>query len=544
MALAVAGCSSTTSAPPQAAPDQAPSVVPGGSAIVASDTEPTGFNNRTARGNTTAVRTVMRRVWPTVWTVTPNFENQLETDFVLSAESSGRDVVPQTIVYRINPAAIWSDGTSMSADDFIYNWEVGKAGAVDVDGKPISSVAPGENAIQSITGSPDGDTVSVVLRQPMAEWKSLFTKPIVPAHVAKRVGWNTGFDNPANVVSGGPFKIAGYNPGRDLTLARNEQFWGKPATLDSVTFNFVKDSAAAVTALRSGEVHVIAPRAQVDLLDQLQNRDGITVVASTGFEAEFLDFNLRNEFLADQRVRQAFALALDRTAIVARSARQINKDAAVMQHRLLPAEYPGYADTSANRYTGRDVPQAKRLLEAAGFTMGADGYYEKGPAKKLELRITAATGDALRAAQEELIQSQVKDAGIMLRIDNAPSDNTAGGLSTRLQSGDFDVANLSQGMATSPTTTSASFTTTGTVNISKYSNTTVDRLYQEAASELDDKRRTDLLNQIDRQLWEDMPRLPLYQRPTVVAFQSSLANVGINPVSGPFWNIDQWGRKA
>jgi peptide/nickel transport system substrate-binding protein len=542
VALVAAGCTSSTTAPPEAGPARPDAIVPGGAVIVAVDTEPASFNNRTLRGNTTVVRNVMRRVWPSVFTVTPTFETVLDTDFVTSAVSSGRE--PQTIVYEINPRAVWSDGTRITADDFIYNWEVGKPGARDsIKDEPIINVAPGEDTIASITGTNDGRTVTVVLKQPMAEWQSLFSKPLVPAHVAKRVGWNEGF-NTAAVVSGGPFKLATYNPGRDLTLVRNEQYWGTKTNLESVTFNFVKDSSAAVTAMRNREAHVVAPRAQVDLLAQLANTDDITVQAGTSFEGEFLDFNLENAFLADRRVRQAFALSLDRNAIVGRSARQIDKAAGVMQHRILAAGHPGYVDTSGGRYDVRDVPQAKRLLESAGFVMGADGIYTLN-GNPLVLHMIAAAGDALRSAQGELIQSQVKDAGIMLVPANLPDDNSANGLSARRTAGAFDVANLSQGLATSPTTTSASFATGGRVNISKYSNATVDRLYAEAASELDSpSRRVELLNQIDRQLWEDLPRLPLYQRPTIVAFQTGLLNVGINPVSGPFWNLDKWGRKA
>jgi peptide/nickel transport system substrate-binding protein len=540
VALMVTACASTTPKHPQAAAGRAETIVPGGKVVVAVDAEPSGFNNRTAKGNTTAVRNVMRRVWPSVWTVTPDFVSQLDTDFVVSAVSS--DSEPQTIVYEINPRASWSDGTPITADDFIYNWQAGQPGAIDVDGAAINSVAPGEDAIQSIAGSNNGKTVTVVLRQRVVEWKALFTKPLVPAHVAKRVGWNAGFDK-SPVVSGGPFMVTSYNEGADLTLQPNPNYWGRKPNLESVTFNFVKESSAAIDEMRGHQVQVIAPRAQVDVLDQLRTVDGITVQTGKGFEAEFLAFNFRNAYLGDVRVRQAFSLALDRTAIVARTAGQIDKAAAVMQHRILPAGDPNYVDTSGGRYNGRDVPQAKRLLEAAGFTMQpGDTYYSKNDSP-LTLRITAATGDALRTAQEELIQAQVKDVGIKLVIDNAPADNSTSGFSTRLQkSGDFDVASLSQGMATSPTTTNASFATMGSVNISKYSNATVDRLYQDAAGTLDDSKRAALLNDIDRQLWQDLPTLPLYQRPTVLAFANTLVNVGINPVSGPFWNIDQWGR--
>jgi peptide/nickel transport system substrate-binding protein len=538
LALSLVGGACTSSSTPSDSAGPAETIRPGGTVVFAADAEPTaGFNNRTTKGNTTALRNVMRRVWPSAWITTPDFRTVLDTSVVVSADVMA-GVSPQTIVYRINPDAKWSDGVPISAEDFIYNVEVEKPGATDVDGKPISWVAPGEETIQSVTGSPDGKTVTVVLAQPFAEWRSIFAKPLVPAHIAKRVGWNSGFDNfdPTVVISGGPFRIESYNKGQNLTLVRNES-WRPQPNLDSVIFRF--DVPSPALALANNEVQAVAPRAQVDVVGQLRGTDGVVTVVGTGFDAEFLDINLRNEFLAVPEVRRAFALALDRQAILERTARQIDPAAKVMQNRLLSLGDPGYADRSGGRYDKPDVAGAKRLLESVGFVAGPDGVYAKD-GKRLSFRITSTTGDALRENQGELIQTQVRQAGIDLRLDAvAPS-----ALTRRLLDGDFDVVSLLQGIAVAPTTTNLSFGTGGSVNISKYSSPAVDALYARAKTELNDVERAKLLNQIDEQLWNDLPRIPLYQRPTVVAYRNTLVNVGVNAVSGPLWNIEQWGMKG
>lgn len=534
VAILAAGCSasdppSTSATPSTAAPV---AVQEGGTLVFAADTEPTaGLNNRTTRGNTPAVSTVMRRLWPFVWITTPDFKTVLNTDVVTSVDPPRGD--PPTLVYRINPAATWSDGTPITCADFKYNIDILREGALG---------SSGEDSVDRVECQPDNAKVAtVVLKQRLAEWRGLFTRPLIPAHIGLAVGWQNGFDrfDPAVVISGGPFRIESYNPGRDLTLVRNERYWGKPAALDSIVFRFVSDSSATMTALRTGEVDVIAPRVQADLVAELRTMPGVTHALAPGFDIEFVEFNLRNELLAIREVRQAFALALDRQAIVNLTTAQVDREARVANSRLFSTKDPAYADTSGGRYDRRDVAAARRLLEGAGFTAGPGGVYSRD-GKPLSFRIRTTSGDSLREAQIEAIQSQVREAGFDLRIDNAPT----AALVSQLSQGEFDIVSLGQGLSLYPSTTNSTFGTGGSLNNTKYSSTRVDELYAAARTELDDARRIAILHDIDRTLWDDLPRLPLYQRYQVVAFQDKAVNVGLNPSQGVLWNAHEWAVRA
>lgn len=539
-ALVAGGCGSSKTATKEPAASDESQLRAGGTLVLAADSEPTtGFNFRTSKGNNAALSNFIRRVWPSPWITTPSLEVVSDPDLVTAVAVVNPD--PQTIEYKINPAATWSDGVPITADDFIFNWQVQQPGATDIDGKPYSVVAAGEDTIQDVSGSADGKTVTVVLKQRSNEWKALFSRPLTPAHIARKVGWNSGFDtfDPAVVVSGGPFKIQSYNPGKDLTLVRNDRYWGKPATLDSIVVRLISDSAAAVAALRNGEVDVISPRVQTDLLDQLKATPGVTSQVAAGLLVEFLDLNQRSELLGDAKVRRAFALSLDRRSIVARTVGQLDSKAQVLNNRLFGTTQAGYADTSDKRYDAPDVAGAKALLEGAGFAMGGDGVYAKD-GKRLSLRIRTTSGDALRESQAELVQAQARLAGFELKIDNAPSSS----LIAQLQKGDFDIASLGQGLSIFPTTSSNTFGTGGGANLTKYSSPSVDALYAQAKGELDDTRRLGLLHQIDKQLWEDMPRIPLYQKPLVVAYRDTAVNVGVNPSVGVMWNAEKWAIKA
>ena len=100
---------------------------------------------------------------------------------------------PQTIVYQINPKAVWSDGVPISASDFIYNWQAqsGNPKFKDVGGKPfLPAATSGYSQIASVTGSDGGKTVTVVFSKPYGDWQSLFSQatPLLPAHIAQKDG--------------------------------------------------------------------------------------------------------------------------------------------------------------------------------------------------------------------------------------------------------------------------------------------------------------------------------------------------------------------
>jgi peptide/nickel transport system substrate-binding protein len=77
-----------------------------------------------------------------------------------------------------------------------------------------------------------------------------------------------------------------------------------------------------------------------------------------------------------------------------------------------------------------------------------------------------------------------------------------------------------------------------------YANPKFDQVIQQAHGELDDTKRLPLVDQADRMLWDDLPMVPLYQWPWLVAERSTFANIGANPAAGEFWNVEQWARKA
>ena len=134
-------------------------------------------------------------VWPQVFIVTNKLQPVLNHQLMESASVTSTS--PQTVVYKLNPKAVWSDGTPITADDFIYNWQAqsGNPAYTDVGGQPYDAASTaGYSQIQSMVGSapsggaacapgstadrnvglcPNGRTITVTFKPSFADWRSL-----------------------------------------------------------------------------------------------------------------------------------------------------------------------------------------------------------------------------------------------------------------------------------------------------------------------------------------------------------------------------------
>jgi peptide/nickel transport system substrate-binding protein len=115
-----------------------------------------------------------------------------------------------------------------------------------------------------------------------------------------------------------------------------------------------------------------------------------------------------------------------------------------------------------------------------------------------------------------------------------------------LPKGNFDIAGFL--WAGSPFAIWAAhdlYMTEGLSNYGHYSSPEVDTLFKRALRETEDIKRAELGNQIDRQITADMATIPLYTKPTFIAFREGFVNIGDNPtIEGPFWNARTWGQQV
>jgi len=551
-AIGAAACSSSsaTSTPSTSATS---SVKSGGTLTYALDEDVDGFNVNYANDDEEVLREIIENVWPQVFVPTPNLKLELNTNYVTSATVTSTS--PQTVVYQINPKATWSDGVPITAADFIYNWEAqsGNPKYKDVGGAVyLPTNTAGYDQIKSVTGSHGGKTVTVVFSKPFGDWQVLFSD-LVPAHIAEKVGFNNGFQTfGASVkVSGGPYEIQSYTQGEDLVEVPNPTWWGKKPSLSKVVFRFILDDSQIPAAIENGEVQLAEPAlASLSFKDVVDSIPNTTTQVIAGLEFQHIDFNQANPYLALSDVRHAIADGTNRAELVQRIVAPLTSSIAPLENRIWMPIQPQYENTSGS-YGDYSTTEAKSLLEAAGFKLGSDGYFQPdfGPEKGKDFTLTISTtsGVAVRSEIEQLFQADMKAIGIKIVIQNYSANTLFGTVGPK---GEFDLiefAWVQTPFASSSLSIYCSYTDASMCgeNWDHYSDPQVDTLYSEALTTINPTAAARLYNDIDALLWKDMATLPLFEQPDLYTWSTSYGNVEPNPSSYNItWNAADWGLKA
>ncbi|GAA2032524.1 ABC transporter family substrate-binding protein [Catenulispora yoronensis] len=524
------------------------------------------WNPLTSNGNTFDYAQVTNGIYPTVYIGQPDYSVKLNTD-LMDGDPQVTDATadaPQKIVYKIQQNAKWSDGTPISADDFVYLWEAQNGTNPNVD----AASTTGYSQVESVVGSDNGKTVTVTFKKgaPFSDWKSLFSS-LLPSHIAKQHGdvaaSFTWLDANPPTVSGGPFQIAPGGVSADKSLVktvRNAQYYGKAANLDEVDFRAITDSAQEPTALANGEVDGIYPQPQLDLVNRVKNISGVDYHINQGLVFEHIDLNMRNTAFggpadADQTapakvaLRQAMFTAFDRQGLVNRTIKQFDDQAKVLNNRMLMPGQPGYQDNVTSSYPeAGDLAKAKQILTTAGYTGVGTALVDPSgkPVPAFSMRYTV--GNQLRQDTSNLFAQAMKELGITVNVSS--TDALGKTLTQSDAQHQWDVIVFAWVATPFPNSSNQPIYTTAKQgspqsNYGYYSNANVDKWLADAATNADEKVRESDLNQADAQVTKDAYTLPLYQKPTMIAYKNTLGNVRDNATQiGPTYNIQEWGFKS
>ncbi len=537
----------------------------GGTATMALDETLAGFNINTSAASEFVLQEIMNMVWPQAFIVNSKLQPVLNNQLLQSAVETSDS--PQTVVYKLNPKAVWSDGTPITADDFIYNWQAqsGNPAYTDVGGKPYDTASStGYNQIQSVVGSdpsggaacdpgstadrnvglcPNGRTVTVTFKPAFTDWRALYTD-IVPAHISRQVGWNTGFAGPAQVISGSWFEVQSYNDNQSVVLVRNPTYWGTPAKLDKLVFQFFSADSQLVPALQNGEISIFNPSTvNLSIVQTANQVPNTTRAVLPGLEFEHFDFNQSDPYLAKVQVREAIAHGVNRAAIIQRTIGEIAKGIKPLGSRMLVSTQQGYKGTNY----AFSPSTSENLFKELGFTKGSDGYWHPnyGPQKGQDLTFTiqSTTGNSIRSQTEELFQAQMKAIGVKINIQNYDASTFFG---TNLVSGTYQIGEFA--WVTTPFVSGnqsiyCSYTdaTNCGQNWTHSANSQVDSLMKDGAEAPSTAKEITDYNEADAILWKNMVTLPLYQKPQFFAWTNKLKGVVPNTSSvGVTWNAENW----
>lgn len=541
LAMGAAGCSPLPDTEADVADDVA-KVKAGGSITLAATSPIEDWNPLSAAGDTTGQRQQQWPLYPHPFLTMPDTSVVVNEALLESAEVTSED--PMTVVYKIQPDAVWSDGTPITADDFVYTQAVqDPESCADC----LAAFTDGYSSIDSVTGSDEGKTVTMVYRTPFSQWRSLFNY-LLPAHVADEYGdlavsFNQGFSQNVPAVSGGPYQVKEYTEGISLTLERNPEWYGDATNLDEVVIRYIKGQGEQVTALQSGEVQLVYINPTVDAVEQVQAMPQMTYSVAGSLTYAHMGMKTTGDVMSDPALRKAIYTTLNFEDMYARTAGAAAPDVPLMQSAVyVPGQKIGdvdaYETNAADIGMGSgDIEKATGILTDAGYSI-VDGKLRLPDGSALrDLTFLTYAADQTRMDLAVIAQQQLKEIGITIVID--PADGAR--YSPALRDGSFDIMATGTALDLGPLSLQQWYGT-GAPRSFGYSNPEVDDLLAEAAAELDDQKQVDLMNQIDRILLEDGVVMPLFQFSNMAAHPDTFANIFVNPSKyGVTMNVEQWG---
>ncbi|MFJ6983132.1 MULTISPECIES: peptide ABC transporter substrate-binding protein [unclassified Streptomyces] len=445
----------------------------------------------------------------------------------------------QRITYRIAPDAVWSDGKPITSADLKYT-------ALEIrDGKDVLDKT-GYDKIATID-TPDAKTAVVTLKENYGGWRTLFSSAygVLPEHLLKGKNRNALMKDGYS-FSGGPWKIQSWKKGTSVTLVPNDRYWGEKPKLDKVTFQFTTDTAAAFQAFKSGQLDSLYPTPQLDVVEQLnQTASGARrqIDAETGnLEAIWMN---NEKFPFDSvDVRRAVAHAIDRPAIVQKLYGSLGVDKPA-QSFLTPI-LSAYAGTDFSRYT-QDLKAVDKAMKADGWAKGGDGIWAKD-GRRAEFSIVSLAGNKRRELTEQILQTQLKQAGFRMTIKNTTPADLFG---KKAPAGDFQMGLWTLVDTFPDPALSSSFSSTSIpteandrsgINFVRSRIDGLDPLLATVDRETDVKKRVEASRQADKILADAVPAIPIGTVPNILLWSDRVGGpLANNPSEGPWWNLAEWG---
>jgi peptide/nickel transport system substrate-binding protein len=548
----------------------------GGKVVLGAEQWPQCTNPITSCSSSTWMfYTTTMQVLPRAMTLDPQ-GNFIASPLLTEAPSltnGGLTQNPFTVTFKINPAAVWSDGTPITSKDFDFTYKAN----VNTTG---SYQTAGYNQIDSVDTT-DPHTAVVKYKSVYVDWPDVFGGGLgylLPAHLFPSQQ-NSAKPDLAKVMnniiagadgkpfSGGPWIMQSWNKNQEV-LVRNDKYWGQKPYLDQVTFVPREDQSTEINSLLSGEVSGIYPQpSNVSLLKQFASQP--LVKAVTGLQAyyEAVWFNDggcpdkcgqfgpegKNNPLVDPKVRQALSYAIDRQSVVD-SIIKINAPTAQVLNCGNPLTWPGVSDwctgngNSFSQYT-YDANKARQILTADGYDCSSTGNPCTKGGKPLTVTWSTTAGNARRASTFALVQPKAKAAGFNLTFHTYEATDL---FSNRLPKLNFQIADYAQGGSLDPDTSSLFVCDQIPTAANKYAggnydaicSSQLDSLVKQQSTELDHAKRLPIIQQIAQFVAQNNLILPDYQLPAISAWRSDkLAGpIGVynNSPYGMFFNMELW----
>ncbi|CUX66120.1 Oligopeptide-binding protein OppA precursor [Clostridium sp. C105KSO15] len=432
-----------------------------------------------------------------------------------------------TYTFHLRDGLQWSDGTPLTANDFVFAW-LKQMSAEATNGYSFIMTDYIVNGAEYNEGKAsaeevgvkalDDKTFQVTLKAPTPYFSRLTVLcqffPLNEAYVTSK-GDQYGL-SAENMIYCGPYVITSYDPAVGATLKKNDKYWDAAnVKVENAQVRVMKDASAALNAYLANELSQVA----LDSANVAAYQNNPEFSSKSEFRTEYLQFSLSNPVMANKNIRRAVSMAIDRETLV----KAILADGSAPSAGLIAEGMYGNESKSFRDLNGNicqfDPEQAKKYWE--------EGCKELGQTPTLTLLVR---DDSVTKAVATYIQSELnKNLGIDIVIDT----KTVQARNELMDNDNYMFASTAWGADYDDAMTYLDLWTNGTPYRGSYQNEEYNKLINDARVETDDAKRLDMLLQAENLLIdEDVIVAPLYHRGSATLTKSNVKGL-INHPFGP-----------
>lgn len=535
-ALAIAGCAPGNTAAPSANPDDqnslpstawvradAADVQDGGTLTLAVDSMPVNWNNFQIDGNEANTNDIISAMQGGPIKIDESGKPVVNEDYASSVELTNES--PQTVEIKLNPDAVWEDGTPITVADYQATWKANNGSNPEY----VVISTTGWDQIESVEQGTDEFDVIITFSSVYADWQGLLGQ-ILPATVANDPNtFNTGYLTKA-LPSSGPFLLGSFDSTAGIaTLERNPKWWGQAPKLETIVYRAVSQDQQG-TSFSNGEIDALNISANADLYQTAQNVQGAEIQASNGLTWTHITMRASDGPLADVNVRKAVASIVNREQIANTANSPVGVPAITQGSYVFMPGQDGYTDESLPY----DTDAGAKYLEDAGYSKDGDSWVKDGTPLKFSVTVPADTATNIQRAEQ--IQADLSEFGIPVDLNTVP---VGGYFSDYIIPGDFEMVTFSWRGTAYPISSSESLFSPvdSAQNYTGITDPQLADLWQKANTDLNPDSRLKTAEEIDKVLWSYVPIIPIAPLPNVYAVKQGLVNWGATQFETVDWTI-------
>jgi peptide/nickel transport system substrate-binding protein len=418
--------------------------------------------------------------------------------------------------FKLRQDVKFCDGKAMTAEDVVYSikrW---------INPETRSPVRWRAGPVEDIVAK-DAYTVEYRLTAPFSELLYQLTQSF--AVVIDKANVDAlGADFGVRGFNGtGPYCWVDWRPRNDMRMRRHDAYrWGPPiyenrgpAHIQEIVWRIVPEENTRLAAVLTGQSQATQYVPYSGMAQIRANRNLRIVENQAAFWTYFIGFKVDKAGVDEEAVRRAIVMAVDQEAI----SRDINFGETEPAYSYIHQAATDWNKAIDQRLIRTNVTEANRILDAAGWVRGADGFRSKNGVRlsPLAYSFTGSTWQKLM----ETVQGDLRKIGVDLRIQLFDATVAWGKLATQ----EFDMFGMSFPYITAGDALNLYFRSTNapTPNRMNWKNPDTDRWLQTGMTAVSDAERAQNYGQVLEQVHEAAVWIPLYHEPMKVAATARLA---------------------